>query len=99
MSNHCSFIYDENDDENDEYIIVNNDESIVSIELEKDIINIYKQLIPKPPKPPKLPKKNSSTNTKIKVKIRFNNLNHYKKHLKNKRKRQRDKTKYYSSFI
>ena len=69
-------------------IIVNNDESIVSIELEKGLINIYKQFIPKPPK---LPKKTRLTNTKVKVKTRFNNFNHYKKHLKNKRKRQRRK--------
>jgi hypothetical protein len=87
MSDHYSFI----DEENSEYIIVNNDESIVSIELEKGLINIYKQGIPIPPE---LPQNSILTYNKIKVKTRFNDLEHYKKHLKNKRKRYNRKKKH-----
>ena len=86
MSDHYSFI----DEASDEYIIVDNDESIVSIELEKGLINIYKQSIPTPPE---LPENTLLTNTQITVKTRFNDLEHYRKYLKNKRKRQKRKLK------
>jgi hypothetical protein len=87
MSDHYSFI----DEESTEYIIVDNDESILSIELEKGLINIYKQSIPIPPE---LPPTSILTNTQIKVKTRFNDINHYRKYLKNKRKRNNRKNKH-----
>ena len=68
----------------DEYIFVNNNEKILTIDGEEDFINLYNI-----PNPPKLPPISKDIENKIKVKIRFNNLIQYKKYLQNKRKRQR----------
>ena len=84
MSNRFSFI----SEENEEYIMIQNNEKVISVEIGDEFIKIYKRFIPEPPK---LPQKSRLTNNNLKIKTRYNNFAHYKKHLKNKRKRQRRK--------
>ena len=81
MSSHFSFV----NNQTDEYILINNNDEVISI-IHDDFINLYN--IPTAPKLPPLSKYNES---KIKIKFRFNDFSHYKKYLQNKRKRQRRK--------
>ena len=84
MSSRTSFI----GEENDEYILINNNERIMTVEMGEGFIKLYKMIIPMAPKLPPLSKviKNN-----IKIKTRFNDFSQYKRYLRNKRKRQRRK--------
>lgn len=72
----------------DEYILVMNDQPITANIALDDFISINKSIIPEAPVPPILV---TTNNTYLKIKTRYRNFNHYKKCLKNKRKRQRKK--------
>ena len=82
MSSQFSFV----NKQSDEYIFVNNNEKILTVEIDNDFINLYNI-----PVAPKLPPVSRNIENKINLKIRFNNFTHYKKYLQNKRKRQRRK--------
>ncbi len=70
----------------DEYILVYNDENILSNDINDDFIKIDKCIIPEPPQLPVI----SDTNiVNLKVRIRYQNFNQYKKTLKRKRQRKR----------
>ena len=82
MSSHLFFV----NEQTDEYIFINNNEKILTIDTVEDFINLYNI-----PVAPKLPPISKDIENKIKVKIRFNNFIQYKKYLQNKRKQQRRK--------
>lgn len=84
MSSRTSFI----GDENDEYILINNDDKIMTIEMGEGFIKLYKMIIPIPPK---LPPLSELIKNNIKIKTRFSDFSQYKRYLQNKRKRQRRK--------
>jgi hypothetical protein len=82
MSSHFSLV----NKQKDEYIFINNNENILTAEIDNDFMNIYNI-----PVAPKLPPVSRNIENKINLKIRFSNFSHYKKYLQNKRKRQRRK--------
>ena len=84
MSSRTSFI----GDENDEYILINNDDKIMTIEMGEGFIKLYKMIIPIPPE---LPALSELIKNNIKIKTRFSDFSQYKRYLQNKRKRQRRK--------
>jgi|TARA_R110001592_G_scaffold308204_1_gene582196 hypothetical protein len=84
MSSRTSFI----GDENDEYILINNDDKIMTIEMGEGFIKLYKMIIPIPPK---LPPLSELIKNNIKIKTRFSDFSQYKRYLQNKRQRQRRK--------
>ena len=86
MSSHFSFV----NNQTDEYILINNNEEVISV-VRDDFVNLYNI-----PMAPELPPLSKYIENKLKIKFRFNDFAQYKKYLQNKRKRQRRKYNKYN---